>query len=150
MCDNDVHRILIESFISVLGRLIGSSIEYSAKKIDFLTSKNVLIRTRGNFSACLFFCMDSDFEHTIIECMKGTENGCSNEDDLFVGEFVNILSGHALTKLNNLMGSSSRLSVPEVGALSKGVCEEFQKQYTLCFKSTIGNMRVDVGYEYRL
>ena len=60
MCDNDVHRILIESFTSVLGRLIGSSIEYSAKKIDFLTSKNVLIRTIGNFSACLFFCMDSD------------------------------------------------------------------------------------------
>lgn len=143
----DVCHMFVDSFTSVSEEITGFSLEYNEQENEFQSVQNVKIQSVGIFRASLFFSMDKGFEQAVFLAM--TKN-ISMKDELrepMIGEFINIISGHALTKINNLAGKTSRLTVPLVGPACWEDKEKFPKQCTVYFQSAYGNMRLDMGYE---
>lgn len=143
----DVCHMFVNSFTSVSEEITGFSLVYNEKENEFQSAQNVKIQSVGTFRASLFFSMDKDFEQAVFLAMAKNISAKEELRELLIGEFINIISGHALTRINNLAGKSSRLTVPLVGVSRWEDKEKFPKQCTVCFQSAYGKMRMDMGYE---
>lgn len=143
----DVCHMFVNSFTSASEKIMGFSLVYNEEENEFPSAQNVKIQTVGIFRASLFFSMDKGFEQAVFDAMG--KNIAEKEElrEMLIGEFINIISGHALTRINNLAGKSSRLTVPLVGVTSWGDKEKFPKYCTICFQSRYGKMRMDMSYE---
>lgn len=142
-----VRHMFVDSFTSVAEKIIGYSLEYSEEETYFPSVQNVKISTVGSFRASLYFSMDEEFEEAIFQAMA--KNIVEKEElkELFIGEFINIISGHALTKINNFTGKTSYLTVPLVGKFGWEEQKAFPKECTISLKSPCGKMRMDMSYE---
>lgn len=146
----DVRHLFVDSFTSVTEKVTGFSLEYNEEENEFQCAQNVKIQSVGIFRASLFFSMDKDFEQAVFLAMAKNISAKEDWKELLIGEFINIISGHALTRINNLVGKSSRLTVPLVGQAYWEDKEKFSKHCTVYFKSIYGKMRLDMSYEYDL
>ncbi|MDE7422488.1 MAG: chemotaxis protein CheX [Lachnospiraceae bacterium] len=143
----DVCHMFVDSFTSVSEKITGFSLEYNEEEKEFQSAQNVKIQSVGTFRASLFFSMDKDFEQAVFLAMAKNISSKEELKELMIGEFINIISGHALTKINNLSGKTSRLTVPLVGPACWEDKEKFPQQCTVFFQSAYGKMRMDMGYE---
>ena len=81
--------------------------------------------------------------------MKGMANGkplSSDMRELYVGEYINIVSGHVLTNINNKVGKTSRLTVPVVGLSEHDDGKKYKEHCTLYFEAPCGSMKMDISY----
>lgn len=142
----DVRHMFVESFTSVTEKIAGFPLRCCAEKKDFKIGQIVKIRAEGVFRASLYISMEETFEDAVYNGMTKGKVLPPNMHDLYVGEYINIISGHALTNINNMMGQTSRLTVPVVGISEKNDSEEYKKQCTLYFEAPCGNMKMDISY----
>lgn len=144
----DVQDMFVDSFTSATKKLIGVSLVYDEKVCELQSVQNIKIQSKGTFQASLFFAMDKEFEQTVFLAM-GTKFSVGEElRQLLLGEFINVISGHALTSINNMTGKISRLSIPVVGISSWEDANRYANQCSLSFQSKNGKMRMDMSYEF--
>lgn len=143
----DVCHMIVDTFTAVTEKITGFSLEYNEEGSELHSAQNVKIQTEGIFQASFFFSMDENFEQAVFLAM--TKNLSVKEElkDLLIGEYINIISGQALTRINNLVGKTSRLTIPLVGLSCWDDKEKFSQNRTVYFKSPNGMMRMDMSYE---
>ena len=73
----------------------------------------VMIHTKGFFLANIKCEMDWDMFEQILSGMYGGEMPPEEECSLYMNEYMNIVCGRIVSKVNTLTGSVSKLSVPE-------------------------------------
>lgn len=143
----DVCHVFVDSFTNVTEKITGFPLEYNEEQSELRSAQNVKIQSEGIFRASLFFSMDEDFEQAVFLGMAKNISAREELKELLIGEYINIISGHALTRINNLIGKTSRLTIPLVGLACWDEKEKFSQHCTVYFKSANGMMRMDMSYE---
>ena len=107
----------------------------------------VYIKSRGKFQSVLMCMIEKDLKDVLLCNMNHGKELSEEVKGLYLGEYVNIICGHALTYINNIIGSSSMLTVPKV--LMEPLSEEinFSLQEIFCFESQHGIMKIKLQYE---
>lgn len=141
----DVRRMFVESFTSVTEKFVGISLKCSTGK-QFKAGQNIKIHTEGVFRASLYISMESSFAEAVYGGMAKGVDLPPDLQDLYLAEYINIVSGHALTGINNVMGKTSRLTIPVVGISEWDDSEEYEKRCTLFFESPCGSMKMEISY----
>lgn len=117
---------------------------------DGIYQYDILIQSKGNFQSAIVCHMESTLYEAILIGMNAGKIVSAELKHLFIGEYMNVVCGHALTTVNNLLGVPSRLTVPTVLQHSKdrSSCKERAKD-VLYFTSAYGKMRIDMDYMER-
>lgn len=142
----DVRHMFVESFTSVTEKIAGFPLRCCTDKKDFKTGQNVKIHAEGFFSAYLYISMEASFEDAVLKGMANGKPLSSDMRELYVGEYINIVSGHVLTNINNKVGKTSRLTVPVVGLSEHDDGRKYKEHCTLYFEAPCGSMKMDISY----
>lgn len=143
----DIPHMFAQSLTDLTERVAGFSIIQCAETESNVDASCVWIQSIGRFRSSMCFRMDETFEQAVLDGMKVGKDSSEELKRLYLGEYVNILSGHALTLINNAVGETSRLTIPTVG---KGCMQEetqYARYHVLYFVSEYGNMEVRLNYE---
>lgn len=143
----DIRKIVIDSFQSVSQRVAGFSIRYGEDEKKISDAIKIQIETVGVFKASLLFSMEPSYEQAVLKGMIKDKEVSPDIAALYIGEYVNVLSGQVLTKVNNFIGKSSRLTIPVVGVETDRKPDNYQYQEDLCFFSEHGCMKLQISYE---
>lgn len=146
-----VETIFNNSFLDVTKRVAHIEIiENTPNKDEIDDLYSGIIITKGIYNSVIICSMQ---ESVMREISKGMNNGkkVDNEElELYVGEYLNIVCGNALTQINNMVGKASRLSVPVIirGTYEKNNEMHYEQLVEFCFSCWYGNIRVNMEYTF--
>lgn len=145
----DIYNTYIEAFISVTKTLAGFPIQVKKRvPSNMKIAKQITIKSKGGFRSVLRCSLEQGFENAILHHMSQGLPIETEIKDLYLGEYVNIVCGHVVTYVNNSIGHSSRLSVPEVEKESRQTDPaNWDKNKVIYFESEYGNMKLEISYE---
>lgn len=144
----EMRSIVIDSFTNVSQRVAGFAIKYAEKETKLSDVRKIKIETVGFLKASLVFSMEPSYEQAILKGMTKEKTVSPEIALLYIGEYVNVLSGQVLTKVNNFVGKPSRLTVPVVGLEKSEKLTLYACQEELIFSSEYGCMKVQISYEF--
>ena len=137
-------KVFVEAFVVITRQLASVDLMYE-EYADWDIEGGVicLIHTRGAVNLCVACHMNSEFSQEIVSKMYGEDIDDAQEMQLYLNEYMNIVCGYAVSRLNDTTGTRSRISVPQM--IVPG-CEEdtFRKMEGehYCFSSDYGDIRV--------
>lgn len=77
-----------------------------------------VIHMHGYLNATLVYYFPEELYYYIACVMNCGSLPSEDERHLYISEFINITCGHAISKLNDLVGKSTRITVPQLYARS--------------------------------
>ncbi len=148
MTDEKVDEIFDSAFVSVTKKL--SSLDLK-RGLDRKLEEDVYtgsVFTLGVFEAFVFCDISSKLYDYIVYEMS---DGCAltAEDKLlYIKEYMNIVCGYAVSKINNELGSACKISVPVFDSMEQMIAEAQQKpsQDVIFYETDVGMIRVSVYY----
>lgn len=146
----NVGGIFKEAFLGLTKRISG--IELFEREDSALEDGDVyvVIMTKGTFHATITCILDNGMKQTILSGMSRGKELASEEQELLLKEYFNIICGNGLSKINNKIKTASRLTVPLI--LEKEDCdnesEDGKIRETMMFHSECGNMKVCISHVY--
>lgn len=142
----DVPHMCVVSLVSATEKVVGVSLKYCSEKVEFQSARYIQIQSKGAFRSVMCFRLEQSFESAVLKKMLDGKEATPEVEKLYLGEYVNILSGHALTMINEAVGKSSRLTVPLVdGQQEKD--SSYPNAFVVYFTSEYGNMELSMSYE---
>ncbi|MSS64221.1 chemotaxis protein CheX [Velocimicrobium porci] len=111
--------------------------------------KMFVIRTKGIFESYIQIAIEDHLLGGIVNAISKGKKLDETERILYIMEYLNIVCGRALSEINNQVGKSSRLTVPQY--IRDVTYEEpflDGEQENLFFDSEYGKMNVSITYHY--
>ncbi|MDY3853615.1 MAG: chemotaxis protein CheX [Butyribacter sp.] len=108
------------------------------------------IQTKGYINAEIVCHFSEDLFWYIVDTMNGGSTPPKEEIPLYLNEYINIICGHALSNLNNMLNKPSRLSVPSFYKEQEPItvmCDLEQAEY-LSYHSKAGVLQVYICYAF--
>lgn len=149
MTDMEVDEIFDCAFVSVSKKIASLNLKRELDRdLNGENSYTGSVFTKGKFNSLIVCKISPDVYEHIIYVMNGGTLMADDEKQLYIKEYINIVCGHALSQINNMTGSSSRLTVPEFQAGDKAIEESERKSENLIlyYETDIGVIRVSVYY----
>lgn len=143
----DIPYMFVDSLTSLMERIVGFPVKSGSYEKEIKSAEAILIQSKGVFQSRMIFQMETSLEQAVLDGMRAGKDVSSEMKKLYLGEFVNILSGHALTSINNAVGETSRLTLPIVGAENLPNDTQYEHRCVLHFTSEYGNMELQLNYE---
>lgn len=119
MTNNEVKQIFDASFLDITKKLVRLEVS-RMDKIEEGQDNEILaegyrekIETHGAVNSTIICQFSENLFRYIIDTMHGGTTPDEEEIPLYVNEYMNIICGHAISKINNITQTKSRLSVPE-------------------------------------
>jgi CheY-specific phosphatase CheX len=123
------------------------------KKVDspIWNGENIiadLIHIYGQYEASILCEGDKDVLSYIISAMYGGGSPPAEEQALYINEYMNIICGRIVSKINDLTGETSKLSVPEYFGENRPTCDERERlqDVALTYQVKQGCIRFTVQY----
>lgn len=149
LSDLKVHAVYRDAFLMMTEKMAGFTICDNDSK-DGIYQYEILIQSKGSFQSAIICHMESTLYEAILMGMNAGKAVSTEMKYLFIGEYMNVVCGHALTNINNLLKTPSRLTVPKVSQRLKATTSHEDKaRDVLYFTSVYGKMRVDMNYMER-
>ena len=146
LSDLKVHDIYRNAFVMMTEKLAGFTI-CDEKTHNATYHYDIQIQSKGEFQSVIVCHMEKTFYEALLMGMNGGKSVSAELKHLFIGEYINVVCGHALTSINNLLDKSSRLTVPIVlQHLKSAMVHENELKKVLYFTSAYGSMRIDMDY----
>ena len=148
MTDMEVSEIFDDAFVSVTGRLASLNLD---KMDDGIKDGDKIIGSifaKGKFNAHIV-CEISPavYEYIIYKMTRGAAISAM-EKVLYINEYLNIVCGYALSKINNELGGASRLTVTvfcyDMRSFKKE--EDGEQRVALNYETEKGKICVSVYY----
>lgn len=145
-----IATIFNKAFVDVTKRVANLDIIEETPNNNIEDLYTGIIITDGIYKSVLICSMQ---ETVMKEISKGMNNGKKvgrDEIELYVGEYLNIVCGNALTQINNMAGKASRFSVPVIvkGPYEKNDEIEYDKTLEFGFSCWYGNIKVNMEYTF--
>lgn len=150
MTKSEVKQIFDASFLDITKKLVRLEIsrvdhvESIQRNEIFIQGYREKIQTKGAVNTTIISWFSEPLFQYIISTMHGGTSPAEEEIPLYINEYMNIICGHAISKINNITKTKSRLSVPEFyrgKELLEFLAEEEKEQY-LTYQSPYGEMQV--------
>lgn len=143
----DIPYMFIDSLTSLTERIAGFSVRSGSYGKRIKGAEAIFIQSKGVFRSKMVFQMETSLEQAVLLGMSAGMDVSAEMKRLYLGEFVNIISGHVLTSINNAVGKTSRLTLPTVGVENMPGDTEYEHKCVLYFTSEHGNMELQLNYE---
>lgn len=148
-----VEEIFDHAFCEVTRKLVNLELqkvteEDVVQRECFNTGCREEIETHGYMNAKIVCQFSDELYRYIIDTMNNGETPPEEEIPLYLNEYVNIVCGHAVSSLNNMIGRASRLSVPKFYEEGKQMEEQkmAQMKQAFSYRTTIGMLHVFMFY----
>lgn len=140
-------KVFVEAFVVITRQLASVDLMYEEyADWDIEGGFICLIHTRGAVNLRVACHMNSEFSQEIVSKMYGGDIDDVQEMKLYLNEYMNIVCGYAVSRLNDTTGTRSRISVPQMIVAD---CEEdaFRNMdgEHYCFSSDYGDIRVSIN-----
>lgn len=154
LLNNELEKIFDNAFCDVTRKLTKLELqkicnEEEEDEKSLIDGCCEVIETHGYMNARIVCWFSEELFHYIINMMNMGEPPSEEETPLFLNEYINIACGYAVSKVNNLIGHSSRLSVP---SFCKGVFGEenvFQGGIWLAYRTPMGKLHIFISYSFK-
>lgn len=109
-----------------------------------------LIETKGSMNSVVVCQFSDELYRVITTTMNGGELPSEDELHLYLNEYMNIICGFAVSQMNNMTGTKSRLSVPRYFKEGDQMDLSLQKQqrYRITYESKYGVLHVFLFYSF--
>lgn len=147
----DVYGVFNNAFIVITDKITRIQLKtWECEEIMPDIMVTGIITTKGVFHAYIICEIQENLYEGMIANMSEGNILSSDDKILYLKEYLNIVCGKALTDINNLLGSRTRLSVPRIvqGSYKIESKHEFIEQNQLCYCSDSGGMTVKVYYKF--
>lgn len=147
-----VKSVFDHAFQTVSEKILGMSLvrqEDAPEELNWqYDTDKVMIFTTGFFDAEIICEFTPELFECIIALMNGGLMPPMEERQLYIKEYINIVCGYAISKLNNVMGTVSRLSVPHFQKAGEALEMEGERQERsrLCYETEAGALNVTIFY----
>ena len=149
LSDLKVHDVYRNAFVMMTEKMAGFTI-CDGDKEDVEYHIDIMLQSKGDFQSAIVCHMESTLYEAVLMGMNAGKTVSAELKQLFIGDYMNVVGGHALTNINNLIGTASRLTVPKVSrCLENTINDENGARDVLYFTSAYGRMRIDMNYEER-
>lgn len=148
MTSSEVKQIFDASFFDITKKLVRlevsrmEKIEEEQKNTMLVQGYREKIRTQGAVNATVVCKFPEPLFQYIINTMHGGTSPDEEEIPLYINEYMNIICGHAISKINNITKTKSRLSVPEFYGETDTLAVSSEKGQYLAYQSSYGLMQV--------
>ena len=148
MTSSEVKQIFDASFFDITKKLVRlevsrvEKIEEEQKNTILVQGYREKIRTQGAVNATVICQFPEPLFQYIINTMHGGTSPDEEEIPLYINEYMNIICGHAISKINNITKTKSRLSVPEFYGEEDTLEISLEKGQYLAYQSPYGLMQV--------
>lgn len=147
-----VKSVFDHAFQAVSEKILGMILVHREDAPEEITwqydADRVMIFTTGFLDAEIICEFTPELYECIIASMNGGILPSAEERQLYIKEYINIVCGYAISRLNNVLGTVSRLSVPyfqKAGELLETEGER-QKKSQLCYQTETGVLNVTIFY----
>jgi CheY-specific phosphatase CheX len=109
-----------------------------------------MIHIHGYYEASILCEGDRNVFGRIISAMYGGDSPPAEEQALYINEYMNIICGRIVSKLNDLTGKISRVSVPEYFGDKRPVCDRREKLHSdeMTYQVEQGFIRFTIQYVF--
>lgn len=155
MLSMDVKEIFDNAFCEVTKKLVKLELQKvcddEGKEDEAVLLKKGVreaIETHGYINSKIVCWFSDELFRYIIITMNNGVIPSEEEIPLYLNEYINIACGHAISRLNNLAGRSSRLSVPNFYHKEEPLEEKWvihAGQY-LSYRTDIGGLHIFIKY----
>lgn len=155
MLSMDVKEIFDNAFCEVTKKLVKLELQKvcdeEGKEDEAVLLKKgyrEAIETHGYMNSKIVCQFSDGLFHYITDTMNNGETPSEEEIPLFLNEYINITCGYAISRLNNLAGQPSRLSVPNFYQEEEPLEEKWvihAGQY-LSYRTDIGRLHIFIKY----
>lgn len=154
MQNKELEKVFDEAFCAVTKKLVKLDLQrvqdVNENKEQMIKAADCreVIETKGYIRAKLICCFSNELFHYIVNTMNGGEPPSEEVAPLFLNEYINIMCGSAVSKLNNLFGHSSRLSVPLFyqGGAEMQEQLEMQRELYFAYYTEMGILHIFMNY----
>lgn len=110
-----------------------------------------LIETKGSVNSVVVCQFSEELYRFITASMNGGELPSEDELHLYLNEYMNIICGFAISQINNITETKSRLSVPHYFQEGEQIDVSLQKQQRqrMTYKSKYGMLHVFLFYSFQ-
>lgn len=156
MSDVDVKELFDKAFFEVTRKLVQIDFQKTGdereKEEQALLNQGCreLIETKGSMNSVVVCQFSDELYRVITTTMNGGELPSEDELHLYLNEYMNIICGFAVSQMNNMTGTKSRLSVPRYFKEGDQMDLSLQKQqrYRITYESKYGVLHVFLFYSF--
>ncbi len=154
MLSVDMEKIFDEAFCNVTKKLVNLELKKICgvkEESFFAEGYREAIETHGYLNAKIICWFSDGLFHYITDMMNGGTTPSEEEISLFLNEYINIACGYAVSKLNDMAGHSSRLSIPYFfkGLEKMGEKWEIYGGKSLLYHTEVGKLYILVKYSFQ-
>lgn len=116
MTNTEVKELFDQAFSDVTKKLVNLNLQKGVSGQTYEEAMQSGYREKIDFNGSLNSTMvcwfSDDLYQYVITTMHGGTPPDAEECPLYLNEYINIISGFAISRINNLTGTKSRLSLP--------------------------------------
>ncbi len=142
----NVPHVFASSIALAAKKVVGFSMAECNRQLVISNAEVITIQSKGSFASTMEFRLELSLVEAILKGMKARQLEDPGMRESYLAEFVNIISGHALTAINNATEEISRLTVPRVGKENAYEKQGLSDKFDTCFTSEYGKMEVLIEY----
>ncbi len=150
----EVKDVFDDAFCDVTKKIVKLDLHKSDEKMqdaqavsDFQDYRE-MIQTQGYVNAVIVCRFSNEMFHYITNTMNNGVTPSGEELPLYINEYINIACGCAISRINDMTGQLSRLTVPrfyQCGEPLEGDLD-FREQRFLSYDSRLGKLQVYLFY----
>lgn len=149
MTNAEVKELFDQAFSVVTKKLVNLNLQKELSDQTFEEVPQSGYREKIDFNGSINFTMicwfSEELYQYVITMMHGGTPPDAEECSLYLNEYINIISGFAISEINNLTGTKSRLSVPSYyegqAPVEMGIHNNNQS-YALYYNTEHGKLQV--------
>lgn len=157
MSDVEVKELFDKAFFEVTRKLVQIDFHKTSdereKEEQALLNHGCreLIETKGSMNSVVVCQFSDELYKFITTAMNGGELPSEDELHLFLNEYMNIICGFAVSQMNNMTGTKSRLSVPQYYQDGEQMDVSLQKKqrHRMTYESKYGILHVFLFYTFQ-
>ncbi len=146
MQEKTVNEIFQQSFVDISKKLVGLSLRERECPEDMLEKNRFFIFVSGCLDSGIVCAFSSELFQYIAEIMYGGILPSREEQVLYIKEYINIVCGRAVSKVNSVTGSFSRLSVPYYNGEIPVPKDDRPEKLFLYYETDHGDMQITINY----
>ena len=159
MLNMNVKEIFDTSFCEVTKKLVKLELkkvcneeEKEEDKAEILNKGyREAIETHGYINSIVICQFSDGLFRYIIDTMNNGVTPSEEEISLYLNEYINIACGHAVSRMNNLAGHSSRLSIPSFYQEEEPLEDKWgiRSGCWLSYHTEIGRLHIFLKYSFQ-
>lgn len=143
-----INKIFEDVIVSVSKKLMQIELESDLKEVEEDNVITITLVSFGVFNSRIYCYLEKDLVVEMINKMTRGEPILEGEIDLYLKEYLNVICGRAISEINNIVGTASRFTVPDIYQGYKEIEKCYERKEEFIYGSEFGMLKLVVLYMF--